>query len=409
MLAITITTTLILRTIVIAVVASILTLFHHPVLAQMNSSSITSSNSNTIPAITSSKIPTAITDPNPSYSLDNIFDLVQKSVVQVTSKVSTSLQNPQMQNTTELGSGFIYDTQGHVITASHVVDGTTLSDVTFVDGSRYTAKTIGRDPYSDIAVLQIMGNVIGPLKPLVIENSSGLRVGEQVIAIGHPFGIANTMTNGIIAQTGYLLSIPDIGVFFPDVIQTDAAINPGNSGGPLLNTKGEVIGLNVGRIISIGAPGPYPGLTVAAPSNALLRIVPTLIAEANYSHPYIGLVGSTLTSDLAQTINNLPRNFKGILVNSIVKDGPADKAGIEASTVDKYDKRHWGDIITAVDDHPVIRTEDLISYIEEHKSVGESVKLSAYRNGQIISLNTILVARPPPQIQNSLGISPPPL
>jgi S1-C subfamily serine protease len=177
----------------------------------------------------------------------------------------------------------------------------------------------------------------------------------------------------------------------------------------LLNTKGEVIGLNVGRIISIGAPGPYPGLTVAAPSNALLRIVPTLIAKANYSHPYIGLVGSTLTSDLAQTINNLPRNFKGILVNSIVKDGPADKAGIEASTVDKYDKRHWGDIITAVDDNPVIRTEDLISYIEEHKSVGESVKLSAYRNGQIISVNTILVARPPPQIQNSLGISPPPL
>jgi S1-C subfamily serine protease len=116
-----------------------------------------------------------------------------------------------------------------------------------------------------------------------------------------------------------------------------------------------------------------------------------------------------LTSDLAQTINDLPRNFKGILVNSIVKDGPADKAGIDASTVDKYDKRHWGDIITAVDGHPVIRSEDLISYIEEHKSVGESVEFSAYRNGQIISVNTILVARPPPQIQNSLGISSPPL
>jgi S1-C subfamily serine protease len=140
-----------------AVVVSILTLFHHPVLAQMNSSSISSSNSSTIPTIASSKIPTAITDRNPSYSLDNIFGLVQKSVVQVTSKVSTSLQNPQMQNTTELGSGFIYDTQGHVITASHVVDGTKLADVTFVDGSRYTAKTIGRDPYSDIAVLQIRG------------------------------------------------------------------------------------------------------------------------------------------------------------------------------------------------------------------------------------------------------------
>jgi S1-C subfamily serine protease len=346
---------------------------------------------------------------NQFYPPDSIFGLIDKSVVMVTSKVSNSLLNPQMQNATELGSGFIYDTQGHIITAAHVVDGTKLVDVTFVDGSRYTARTIGTDQYSDIAVLQIVGSVIEPLKPLVIENSSGLRVGKQVIAIGHPFGIANTVTSGIISQTGYLLSIPDIGVFFPDVIQTDAAINPGNSGGPLLNTKAHVIGLNVGRIISIGAPGPYPGLTVAAPSNALLRIVPTLIAKGNYSHPYIGLVGTTLTSDLAQTINNLPRNFKGILVNSIVKDGSADKAGIEASVVDKYDTRHWGDIITAVDGHPVIRNEDLISYIEEHKSVGEKVTLSVYRNGQIISLNAILAARPLPLIQNPLSLSPPPL
>jgi S1-C subfamily serine protease len=262
---------------------------------------------------------------------------------------------------------------------------------------------------TDIAVLQIVGNTIQPLKPLVIENSSRLRVGEQVIAIGHPFGIANTMTTGIIAQNGYLLSIPDIGVFFPDVIQTDAAINPGNSGGPLLNTRAQVIGMNIGRIISIGAPGPYPGLTVAAPSNAISHIVPTLIAKGNYSHPYVGLLGTTLTSDLAQTINNLPRNFKGILVNSIVKDGPADKAGIEASTVDKYDKRHWGDIITAVDGHAVIRVEDLISYIEQHKSVGESMNLSVYRNGQIIILHPMLVARPPPLIQNLQSLSTPPL
>jgi S1-C subfamily serine protease len=193
------------------------------------------------------------------------------------------------------------------------------------------------------------------------------------------------------------------------VIQTDAAINPGNSGGPLLNTKAQVIGLNIGRIISIGAPGPYPGLTVAAPSNALLRIVPTLIAKGNYSHPYIGLVGTTLTSDLAQTINNLPRNFKGILVNSIVKDGPADKADIEASTVDKYDKRHWGDIITAVDGHPVIRNEDLISYIEQHKSVGQTVNLSVYRNGLFLSLHATLAARPANQIQNLQPLSTPPL
>jgi S1-C subfamily serine protease len=400
-MTITITITLILCTIVIAVaIVSVLTLFYQPVIAQMNPSSLNSSSS--MLTIASSKIPTVATTTNltPSYPLDSIFDRVQNSVVLVTTKVSNSLQNPQTQNTTELGSGFIYDMQGHVITASHVVDGTKLVDVTFVDGSRYTAKTIGRDPYSDIAVLQITGNVTGPLKPLVIENSSRLRVGEQVVAVGHPFGIANTMTSGIISQIGYLLSIPDIGVFFPDVIQTDAAINPGNSGGPLLNTNGEVIGMNIGRIISVGAPGPYPGLTVSAPSNALLRIVPTLIARSTYSHPYLGLVGITLTTDLAQTINNLPRDFKGILVNSILKDGAADKAGIEASTVDKYDQRHWGDIIIAVDGHPLIRNEDLISYIEEHKSVGDSMNLNVYRNGQIIKLDAILAARPTPPIQN---------
>jgi S1-C subfamily serine protease len=369
-------------------------LFHHPVMAQVASSSSSSIIKNQSTYF---------------FSLDSIFEAVDNSVVMITSKVSNNLQNPQTQNATELGSGFIYDTQGHIVTASHVIDESKLVDVTFVDGSRYTAKNIGRDLYSDIAVLQIIGSTIQPLKPIIIENSSGLRAGQQVIAIGHPFGIANTMTAGIIAQTGYLLSIPDIGVFFPDVIQTDAAINPGNSGGPLLNTNGHVIGMNVGRIISIGAPGPYPGLTVATPSNALLRIVPTLIANGNYSHPYVGLVGTTLTSDLALTISNLPRDFKGISVNSIVKDGPADKAGIEASTVDKYDKRHWGDIITAVDGHPVIRVEDLISYIEGHKSVGQGVKLSVYRNGQVTTLNAILIARPMAQIQNPLGLSPPPL
>jgi S1-C subfamily serine protease len=327
-------------------------------------------------------------------SLDGLFEAVDDSVVQVTSSPNNP-QNQQSQNTTELGSGFIYDTQGHVITASHVIDEAKLVDVTFVDGSRYTAKTIGRDPYSDIAVLQITGDIIRPLKPLIIENSSSnLRVGQQVVSIGHPFGIANTMTTGIISQIGYLLSIPSIGAFLPDVIQTDAAINPGNSGGPLLNVKAQVIGMNIGRIISIGAPGPYPGLTVAASSNALLRIVPTLIANGNYSHPYIGLTGTTLTTDLARTISDLPINFKGVLVNSIIKDGPADKAGIDASTIDKYGKTHWSDIITAVDGHPIIRNEDLISYIENHKSVGDSIRLNVYRNGQIIKLDASLVARP---------------
>ena len=357
--------------ILVVVTTSVLIPLHQTVMAQLTSST------------------------QPAYPPDTIFNMVDNSVVQIT----TRNPNLQTQNATELGSGFIYDKQGHIITNNHVVDGAKLVDVTFVDGSRYIATTIGRDAYSDIAVLQIVGNLTHSSKPLIIANSSKLKIGEHVFAIGHPFGIENTMTAGIIGQTRYLLSIPQLGVFTPDVIQTDVAINPGNSGGPLVNTKGEVIGLIIGRIISIGAPGPYPGLTVAASSNTITRIVSPLIRIGTYTHPYLGLAGITLTSNLAESINGLARDFKGILINSIVKDGPADTAGIQGSTVDKYAKTHWGDIITAIDGHQLVRIEDLISYIEEHKSVGNHLTLTVYREGQMFNLTTTLSARPPQNVQ----------
>jgi S1-C subfamily serine protease len=357
--------------ILIVVTTSVLIPLHQTVMAQLTSST------------------------QPAYPPDTIFNMVDNSVVQIT----TRNLNLQTQNATELGSGFIYDKQGHIITNNHVVDGAKLVDVTFVDGSRYIATTIGRDAYSDIAVLQIVGNLTHSPKPLIIANSSKLKIGEHVFAIGHPFGIENTMTAGIIGQTRYLLSIPQLGIFTPDVIQTDAAINPGNSGGPLVNTKGEVIGLIIGRIISIGAPGPYPGLTVAASSDTITRIVSPLIRTGTYTHPYLGLAGITLTSNLAESINGLARNFKGILINSIVKGGPADTAGIQGSTVDKYAKTHWGDIITAIDGHHLVRFEDLISYIEEHKSVGNNLMLTVYREGQLFNLTATLSARPPQNVQ----------
>lgn len=357
--------------ILVVVTTSVLIPLHQTVMAQLTSST------------------------QPAYPPDTIFNMVDNSVVQIT----TRNPNLQTQNATELGSGFIYDKQGHIITNNHVVDGAKLVDVTFVDGSRYIASTIGRDAYSDIAVLQIVGNLTHSPKPLIVANSSKLKIGEHVFAIGHPFGIENTMTAGIIGQTRYLLSIPQLGVFTPDVIQTDAAINPGNSGGPLVNTKGEVIGLIIGRIISIGAPGPYPGLTVAASSNTITRIVSSLIRTGTYTHPYLGLAGITLTSNLAESINGLARDFKGILINSIVKNGPADTAGIQGSTVDKYAKTHWGDIITAIDGHQLVRIEDLISYIEEHKSVGNHLTLTVYREGQMFNLTTTLSARPPQNVQ----------
>ena len=330
-----------------------------------------------------------------SLSLNNIFKQVENSVVQITRKVpppsSISPPSPESENATALGSGFVYDNKGHIITNNHVVGNAKIVDVTLVDGNRYTANVIGTDIFNDIAVIEIVENLTQqsppPPKPLMIGNSSELEVGEQVIAIGNPFGLVSTMTTGIVSQTGQTIEDPESGVSIPNAIQTDALINPGNSGGPLLNMNGQVIGMNTAGISGIG---------LAIPSNAITRIVPALIEKGNYTHPWLGLTVATLTSDLAESVGGLERNFKGVLVDSIVRNGPADKGGVNGSITDQYGEKHGGDIITAVDGHNVIRTEDLVSYLEEHKKVGDKITLTIYRNGQFIDLETILQERPSP-------------
>jgi S1-C subfamily serine protease len=355
---------------------------------------------------------TASASPTPN----TIFKQVENSVVQITSKVppipSNNPQNPQAPNATALGSGFVYDKLGRIITNNHVVGDAKIVDVTFVDGNRYTAKVVGSDIYSDIAVLQVIENITQqPLKPLVIGNSSKLEVGDPVIAIGNPFGLSGTITTGIVSGIGRLLpAAAGLGFSIPNAIQTDAPINPGSSGGPLLNMQGQVVGINTAGISSsIG----FSGVAFAIPSSTITRIVPTLIEKGNYTHSYIGLSGATLTSDLAQTIVGLPANFKGIVVDSIVKDGPADKAGIHGSTTDQYSKKHGGDVITAIDGHAVTKIDDLISYLEEHKSVGNSITFTVYRNGQSLDLKTTLAARPSPipflTIISPSTATPPPL
>jgi S1-C subfamily serine protease len=335
----------------------------------------------------------AAASPSP---LNNIFKQVENSVVQITSKVpipSSNPQNPQAPNATALGSGFVYDKLGRIITNNHVVGDAKIVDVTFVDGNRYTAKVVGSDIYSDIAVLQVIENITQPLNPLVIGNSSKLVAGDPVIAIGNPFGLSDTMTTGIVSQIGRLLPASGAGFSIPDIIQTDAPINPGNSGGPLLNMQGQVIGINTAITSDTGT---FSGIAFAIPSSTITRIVPTLIEKGTYAHPYIGLSGATLTSDLAQTVNGLPANFKGIAVDSIVKDGPADKAGIHGSTTDQYSKKHGGDVITAIDGHAVTKIDDLISYLEQHVPVGNSITFTVHRNGQSLDLKTTLTARPSP-------------
>src|SRR5215211_870922 len=365
---------------------NVLLISQHPVMAQQQQQ-----NSTVIDMASAKK------DDESSLSLNSIFKQVENSVVQITRKVPpiSILPTPEPENATALGSGFVYDNKGRIITNNHVVGDAKIVDITLVDGNRYTANVTGTDIFSDIAVLEIVENLTQrspPLNPLIIGNSSELEVGEQVIAIGNPFGLAGTMTTGIISQTGRLLPDPQTGFSIPNAIQTDTIINPGNSGGPLLNMNGQVIGMNTATFISDTSG--FSGIGLAIPSNAITRIVPTLIEKGNYTHPWLGLTAATLTSDLAESVEGLETNFKGVLVDSIVKNGPADKVGVNGSITDQYGKKHGGDIITAIDGRIVNQNEDLISYIAENKKVGDKITLTIYRNGQFLDLEMTLQERP---------------
>ncbi len=332
-------------------------------------------------------------------NLTAVFKQVENSVVQITARTpNPNLQviingNPLGGQSTRLGSGFVYDKQGHIITNSHVIDGATTADITFIDGNTYTAKVIGKDTSGDIAVLQITDNFSSEnLVPLTISNSSSLQVGQQVIAIGNPFGLSDTMTTGIVSQMGRLIPNPDTGFSIPGGIQTDAPINPGNSGGPLLNTQGQVIGINT-AINS--ATGGFSGIGFAVPSNAVIRELATLTKTGTFNHPWLGIAGGKIIPDLAQSAG-LPRNYKGVVVGTVQAGSPAEKAGLQAVTQnDSSTTQHIGDIITGVDGHPLRSIDDLINYIDLHKSIGDNVVLTVNRHGQIMNLNLVLQARPP--------------
>lgn len=327
-------------------------------------------------------------------SLNDIFNEVEKSVVQITRSVPppVNILIPERQeNTTSLGSGFVYDNNGHIVTNYHVIANASIVDVTFIDGNRYTANVTGTDPSNDLAVLKIIENFTADEQltppPLVLGNSSELKVGDQVVAIGNPFGLEGSMTTGIVSQTGRLLPEQQQGGYsIPDTVQTDASINPGNSGGPLLNMNAEVIGVNTAGIF----PG---GIGFAISSNSVSRIIPILLEKGNYTHPWLGISAGTLTSDVAKR-EGLQRSVKGLIVDSIVKNGPADKAGINGSTTNQYGERFGGDIITAADGNPVIKMEDLISYLEIQKSPGENMTLTVFKNGQRIDKQITIGQRP---------------
>lgn len=334
-----------------------------------------------------------------SVALNQVFKKTSNSVVQITSSVKTVVPNiiingnPLESQSTRLGSGFVYDTEGRIITNNHVVDGAKTVDVTFVDGNTYSAEVVGTDVFSDIAVLQITDDFTGEiLTPLSLGNSSLLQVGQQVIAIGNPFGLSNTMTTGIVSQVGRLLPNPELGFSIPSAIQTDAAINPGNSGGPLLDIQGNVMGVNTAIKSNTGE---FSGIGFAIPSNTVARIVPHLVKEGKYDHPWLGISGTSLTPDLAEKMG-LPRDFKGVAIASVTPGAPADKAGIVGASRNDVPT---GDIVTAINGHAVKRIEDIIFYIEEQTSVGDKVTITVHRNGHSQDLTATLEARPLPLVQ----------
>jgi S1-C subfamily serine protease len=229
--------------------------------------------------------------------------------------------------------------------------------------------------------------------PLPLANSSAVRPGEQVIAIGNPFGLSGTITTGIISQKGRLLPNPDTGFSISDAIQTDAAINPGNSGGPLLNTKGEVIGMNTAIFSSTGV---YSGVGFAIPSNTIAKEISLLIKNGSYAHPWLGISGGKVTPDLANAVG-LPANYKGVLVASVQPGSPAEKAGLKGFSQGDDNgggSTQTGDIITAADGHPIRQIDDIINYIESQKNVGDNIKLTVNRDGQTMDLTATLQARP---------------
>jgi S1-C subfamily serine protease len=323
-----------------------------------------------------------------SISISKIFKDVQGSVVQITRENKQAPDSPGDENVTSLGSGFVFDKEGRIITNHHVVQDSKRVDVTFIDGNRYVASVVGSDPFNDVAVIKITQNISEKLRPLTLGNSSAVEVGDQVIAIGNPYGLAGSMSLGIVSQKGRLISTEGSAFSIPSVIQTDALINPGNSGGPLLNSLEEVIGMNTAGVLSDS--GAFSGIGLAVPSNTISKIVPVLISKGNYTHPWLGISASSLTSKLTENFENLSRDFKGVYVDSITKKGPADKAGLRGSTTDQYGDKHGTDIITAVDNRNVTYMEDLVSYLDENKKPGEKLNLTVLRNQSYLDIGVLL-------------------
>jgi S1-C subfamily serine protease len=294
-----------------------------------------------------------------------------------------------------LGSGFVttYSGQDYIITNDHVIQSTSNLTVTFADGNSYPAKVLGSDPYSDLAVVSVPSAPASEFVPLTITTSSSLRVGDSVVAIGNPYGLTGSMTEGIISQLGRTIQDETAGNYsIANVIQFSAAINPGNSGGPLLNADGQVVGITTAAVTS------SEGLGFAIPSDTIIEELPSLIANGSYNlHSYLGISEVDMNYQLAQAIGT--NVTYGVLIESVVPGGPAANAGLQGGNqtivVNGEQYLIGGDIITSINGTRMITSDSLGTYLEEHTIAGQSVTLGIIGPGDKNATVTVtLGARP---------------
>ena len=321
-----------------------------------------------------------------TLSLIDIFEKAEPGVVRVNTE-----RNQTESETGGVGSGFVFDKKGHIITNAHVIEDSTKTVVTFLDGRSYNAQIIGVDKYTDIGVIKVNAD-LKLLHPLSLGDSSNLQVGEPITAIGNPFGLSGSMTSGIISQMGRLLPSGS-GYSIPDVIQTDAAINPGNSGGPLLNMRGDIVGINTAIQSSTGE---FTGVGFAIPSQTVAKIVPTLISEGEYKHPWIGISGRDINPDMANVLGL--KDALGFLIITVVENSPASDAGLIGSNktieVEGKDYPVGGDIILAVDGIDVRKIDDILIHLQRVKTVGDEMDLEILRDDRTTNVTIILQERP---------------
>jgi putative serine protease PepD len=319
-----------------------------------------------------------------------VYEKVADGVVNVT---STAVQMDFFFNpfpTQGSGSGSVIDTKGHILTNHHVVANAQKLEVTLADGSKWAAKLVGSDPDNDLAVIQIDAPR-EKLKVIPMGDSKNLRIGQKVLAIGNPFGFERTLTTGVISSLGRTIR-SEVGTLIEDVIQTDAAINPGNSGGPLLNSGGEIIGINSAIISPTGG---NVGIGFAIPANTAKRVVPELIAKGYVTYPWIGATIQSLIPEVAKYLKL--KIERGAMIAEVVKGGPADKAGLKGGDqrvqVGNIIVMVGGDIVTKADEREVKTNDELIRYIREKKP-GDTLLLKVHRKGNAVDVKVVLGERP---------------